>query len=502
MLGQKKFQPKIIYNISLEGLVPPDDFYRRLESLLDLRFVYQECKNLYGKTGNPSIDPVVFFKLNIFGFFENIISDRDLIRKANDRLSIRYFLGYDIDEKLPWHSTISRTRSLIKKEVFEKIFEMVLERCNDAGLIEGKHQSIDSTLVKANASMDSLERKEPVLTVKEFINKSYEENQDDREKVKKEEKAEDNIDDKGNKSPELTIEKKCKRDQEIISHQKKDRNKKYYSKTDPDSRVATKPGTPVGLYYLTHYASDSKFRVITDVLTIYADIKDSRELINVYERSAERLNKLGLTIEEVSADKGYCSGSNLRTLEQCGVTPFIPSAEHHSKGFPVDDFIYNEEEDAFTCPQNKRLKFSTLDKDAKRYCAKIKDCQGCPLKEQCCPDTKMKIINRTIYYKEYDRLKKRMRTWAARKAKIIRQTVAESLFAEAKGNHGLRKFMTLGVDNAQKKSYLIATVQNLKRLMKEIGKRQKRGPQLNRNLKKRELLNFIIPSFSGELNLN
>ncbi|RPJ24475.1 MAG: transposase, partial [Nitrosopumilales archaeon] len=166
MLGQKKFQPKIMYNLSLEELVPVEDFYRRLESVLDLRFVYQECKRLYGKTGNPSIDPVVFFKLNIFGFFENIISDRDLIRRASDRLSIRYFLGYDIDEKLPWHSTISRTRALITKDIFEKIFNKVLEQCNAAGLIEGKHQSIDSTLVKANASLDSLERKEPVLTVK------------------------------------------------------------------------------------------------------------------------------------------------------------------------------------------------------------------------------------------------------------------------------------------------------------------------------------------------
>jgi transposase len=500
MLGQKKFQPKIVYNLSLEELVPADDFYRRLESVLDLRFVYQECKNLYGKTGNPSIDPVVFFKLNLFGFFENIISDRDLIRKANDRLSIRYFLGYDIDEKLPWHSTISRTRSLIKKEVFEKIFDRVLEKCNEAGLVEGKHQSIDSTLVKANASMSSMERKEPVLSVKEFIDKSYEENQDDWEKTKQKEKEEDNsITEKGNNSTELKLENRSKRDKK---DQQKDINKNYYSRTDPDSRVATKPGTPKGLYYLTHYASDNKHRVITDVLTTYADIKDSRELMNVYERSAKRLNKLGLIIEEVSADKGYCSGSNLRELEQCGVTPFIPSAEHNSKGFPVEDFIYNEEEDTFTCPQNKKLNFSTFDRDSKRYCAKVKDCRGCPLKEQCCPESKMKIITRTIYYKEYDRLKDRMRTWAARRARIIRQTVAEGLFAEAKGNHGLRKFMSLGIDNAQKKSYLIATVQNLKRLMKYTGNRLKKASLLNKNLKMGELLNFISPNFSDAININ
>ena len=139
MLGKKKYEPKLMYNITLDDLVPQDDFYRELESILDLRFVYQECKSLYGNTGNPSIDPVVFFKINLFGFFENITSDRELVRTAGDRLSVRYYLGYD-SEKLPWHSTISRTRAIIKEETFELVFNKILEQCYQAGLIEGKHQ--------------------------------------------------------------------------------------------------------------------------------------------------------------------------------------------------------------------------------------------------------------------------------------------------------------------------------------------------------------------------
>jgi transposase len=156
MLGKKKFQPKLMYNLTLDDLVAEDNIYRQIDKFLDMRFVYKECEKLYGKTGKPSIDPVVFFKLELFGYFENIISDRELIKKANDSLAARYFIGYDLDEKLPWHSTISRTRALISKEIFEKIFNRVLELCYQSGLIEGKHQSIDSTLVKANASLDSL----------------------------------------------------------------------------------------------------------------------------------------------------------------------------------------------------------------------------------------------------------------------------------------------------------------------------------------------------------
>jgi transposase len=229
MLGEKEFEPKLIYNLTIDDLVPEDDFYRNLNKLLDLRFVYQECKNLYGKTGNPSIDPVVFFKLNLFGFFENIISDRELVRKASDRLSVRYYLGYDIDEKLPWHSTISRTRVIIKKETFELVFNKILEKCYQAGLIEGKHQSIDSTLVKANASLDSLERKVPKLSVKEFTDRTYEENPADANEENDKESNDKNKPEGG-----LKIEKT---ESEKSINKEKDKNKKYFSRTESKSDI-------------------------------------------------------------------------------------------------------------------------------------------------------------------------------------------------------------------------------------------------------------------------
>lgn len=159
MTGKKKYEPKMLYSVTLDDLVPEDDFYRRLESVLDLRFLYKEVRNLYGKTGKPSIDPVVFIKLLLYGYFEGIISDRQLVRRASDSLSARYYLGYDLDEELPWHSTISRTRKLFGEEIFEKVFALVLEQCIAAGLVIGEHQSIDSTLVKANASLGSLQKK-------------------------------------------------------------------------------------------------------------------------------------------------------------------------------------------------------------------------------------------------------------------------------------------------------------------------------------------------------
>jgi len=86
MLGRKKFEPKLFYNLSLERLVPTDNFYRRILELIDFNFLYNECTGLYGKTGNPSIAPVVFFKILLYGYLENIISDRELVRRISDSL--------------------------------------------------------------------------------------------------------------------------------------------------------------------------------------------------------------------------------------------------------------------------------------------------------------------------------------------------------------------------------------------------------------------------------
>ena len=141
--------------------VPVTNFYRRLKEALNLDFLYELTRDFYGSSGQKSIDPVVFFKLCLVGYLENIISDRKLIEHCSMRLDILYFIGYDIDEELPWHSTISRTRQLFPEEVFESVFTKVFSLCVESGMVSGHTQAIDSAPVKANASMDTLELKVP-----------------------------------------------------------------------------------------------------------------------------------------------------------------------------------------------------------------------------------------------------------------------------------------------------------------------------------------------------
>src|SRR5574344_2263035 len=149
MQGKKSFTPQLFVSVNLLDLVPEDNFYRKLLTELDLHFIYKSTQKYYGTEGQESIDPVVFFKILLVGYLNNINSDRALLRYCSDSLSIRLFLGYDLDEELPWHSTISRTRQLYGEEVFLGFFQDILRKCIDKGMVRGKRQCVDSAFIKA-----------------------------------------------------------------------------------------------------------------------------------------------------------------------------------------------------------------------------------------------------------------------------------------------------------------------------------------------------------------
>lgn len=161
MQGKKTYQEKLFTRFLLSERVPEQNFYRQLKSVLVLNYLYKLTEPFYGTTGQKRIDPIVFFKLCLVGYLENIISDRKLIQHCSMRLDILFFIGYDLEDELPWHSTISRTRQLFPEEVFEQVFTNVLQMCIDKGMVSGHTQAIDSAPIKANASMDSLELKVP-----------------------------------------------------------------------------------------------------------------------------------------------------------------------------------------------------------------------------------------------------------------------------------------------------------------------------------------------------
>ena len=153
MLSHKEKCFKVHHRLSLENLVPADNFYRQLEAKLDLTFVTDLVQDCYAyRMGRPSIDPVVFFKLQLIMFFEGIRSERQLMAMVNLNLAHRWYLGYDLDESVPDHSSLSKIRTRYGLEVFQRFFEKIVELCIDAGLVWGKEFYLDGTKVQGNAA--------------------------------------------------------------------------------------------------------------------------------------------------------------------------------------------------------------------------------------------------------------------------------------------------------------------------------------------------------------
>src|SRR5215217_6698898 len=138
MMGQKDRVFAALPPVTLEDLVPPDHFYRHLERSLDLSFVRDLVRQTYADIGRPSLDPVVFFKLQLILFFEGLRSERQLMQVVADRLSLRWYLGYDLTESLSDHSSLSRIRERYGLEVFRSFFETIVEQCLAAGLVWGQ----------------------------------------------------------------------------------------------------------------------------------------------------------------------------------------------------------------------------------------------------------------------------------------------------------------------------------------------------------------------------
>src|SRR3989304_1919292 len=176
MMGHRSKRFKLFTETNLEALLPADNFYRRLEERLDLTFVRDLVRDRYEEMGPPCIDPVVFCKRHLLAFFDGIPSERRLMETAQLNLAHRLYLGYDLDEPLPDHSSLSKIRSRYGLEAFHGFFERIVELCMEAGLVEGEELYLDATKVDANASVHTMRTCFSVVAAREHVEKVFAEN--------------------------------------------------------------------------------------------------------------------------------------------------------------------------------------------------------------------------------------------------------------------------------------------------------------------------------------
>ena len=123
MMEKKDFKPRIFYRLSLEEMVSQDHLVRALEEILDMNFIRGLCRKYYPQTGQPSVDPIVLFKMMLIGYLSGITSERKLAEECTVNLAFRWYLGYDLDEVTPNHSVISKARGRFGKKVFSPLIE-------------------------------------------------------------------------------------------------------------------------------------------------------------------------------------------------------------------------------------------------------------------------------------------------------------------------------------------------------------------------------------------
>jgi transposase len=474
MMGIKnrRFDP-LPRDVSLEELVPRDNFYRRLESTLDLSFIRELVAPLYAGGGRPSVDPMVFFKLQLVMFFEDLRSERQLMSVVADRLSLRWYVGYDLHEPLPDHSSLTRIRERFGLEIFRRFFERIVQMCFEAGLVRGKELFFDASKVEANASLDSMGSRVLVENrLKEHLGGIFPEDtllarDADATEVGPAGREGQALAQR-NAGRHLWIAKAGRQERGVIRWGYRRMADLRVSTSDPDAslmRQEKKSASRLG--YLTHYVVDGgKARVILNALVTGAEVTENLPMLEMLFRSRFRWR---LRPRSVTGDSAYGTKENIATIEKAGIRAYmaLPDHEKRTSLFTKDAFVYDAERDLYTCPTGELLRRQGHDHRERsvRYAARPSACNACPLKDGCTKSSNGRWVRRSLEEEYLVRVRGYRDTEPYQKALRKRAVWIEPLFAEAKDWHGMRRFRLRRLEKVNTEALLIAAGQNVKRLL-------------------------------------
>jgi len=318
--------PRNVFYEKLNGQLSRVEFDRQVEGWCAP--YYEEA----GQPGRPSVPPGVYFRMLFIGYFEGIESERGIDWRCSDSLSLKEFLGYEPHEATPDHSTLSKTRKRLDSEVFEQVFTLVLGLVDKSGLLSGKTLGVDSTMLRADASMKAIVRKETGEDYREYLRNLA---------------IADGIE-------EPTAEDLRRMDRKRKG--KKTSNKDWKSQTDPDARIARLKDGRTRLAYKAEHVVDMETGAIVSAELFPADAGDTITMQDSLDTAKENIRdarrdddddddskppnegppNAGGTAQddeviEVVADKGYHKASLLRELRDQGYRTYIPERKQRGK---------------------------------------------------------------------------------------------------------------------------------------------------------------------------
>ena len=435
MMGHHSRAESLFYYFRLEDQVPENHLLRLIDRHVSFDFVRAKLKASYSDTGRPSIDPELLLRMLLVGYLYGVTSERKLVEELRMHLAWRWFTGLGFDQEIPHHSTFSKNRHgrFQESNLFQELFEEIVARCVEAGLVKGEHMSVDGSFIQANADHHSRVPREQLAevakvnhTVREYLVELEQEN---------------------------PIEPPVPQQDKV-------------STTDPDSTYATKGG-PARLGYYDNYLVDNASCVIVGVQATPARLsQESVAARDMIERYRERYGYLPQTL---AADTTYGNGELLQWLDERGIAPYIRVKENPAATtdlYGIDKFTYVPEENCYICPEGKLLKYVGVNplNRTHLYYSTVKRCRDCSQKSRC---TRGKYPTLAIHICEPAR--QRAHALAQTPAFAIAQRArrkVEALFAELKNYIGLRRLRLRRMRFVREQFYLAATVQNLKRLVR------------------------------------
>jgi transposase len=471
VLGRKTFEPKLFYQFCLEDRVPEDHLLRRVAAVVDFGFVRRLTARFYSHTGQPGVDPVVLFKLALLGWLYGITSERRLAEECRLNLAFLWFLGYDLDERPPDHSVLSKARARFGVTTYQAFFAEIVRRCERAGLIRGDRLYLDSTLVEANASLESLGSRALVAqlaAVDEHLAAVWAENPPEAVGAAE-----------SGPTPAAPTEPagphragNGDRPNGLPGRA----NELAVSRTDPDAGLVARQGVPLDLYHKVHVGVDGgAARIITAVDVTPGEVADEDLLDRLIK---EHEGATGRTVTEVVADAKYGTYANYRALDEDGIRASIPP--HLGRGkrraIPGDRFVYDPTADLFRCPVGQVLRRQGSSRSARPgggiiYRASPRACGACPLRNACCGSARARTITRPDDSGLYDRTRAYLRTAHAKRSIRLRKCWAETVMAETKERHGLRRAQYRGRAKVRIQAFGAAIAYNIKKLVRWQGRR-------------------------------
>lgn len=443
-----KQSPMFSKSITLGDRIPERHLLRRVKSSIDFEFVYAEVEALYGAVGNPSVPPPIILKLMVLLVLYNVRSERELMATLPLRLDWLWFLGYDLESETPTHSVLSKARARWGVNLFETFFQRVLDQCIQTGLVDGRQVFVDSSLIEANASIDSLfDRKKATTELQRRLDEPESPNP------------------KGDASTEQSKaeSKPAEESKQKPAEDQKEKTARYRSSTDPDATGAKHRGDKMRPRYATHRMIDASSTVITATVIGPGHQNEAELLVPLIEQHEKRTEA---KVETLTADGKYGVLENLVACEERDILTYVvPFRDHHTtRGgkFAECDFLYDPQSDTYLCPAKQPLKRAAYrpDRNAYKYTAPRKACQVCSLRSHCTTSKKApRTILRHVKQELIDRSRKQAMSDQGRASRKSRMARMEGSFAWS-CRLGFKRARWRGLDRMRIQDLLIATTQN------------------------------------------